>query len=305
MSSQADTLSGALAKWGPEHPFYPLYNALVNFRQGHVQPPSLYYVTRDDKLQLTVAAPITATTVQLSLRFMSAQGEILPRFEASLIGPTAGTPTVLTFENAEGYLLSASVVTPGAPRGQCFVSLAIKRGSGSADVTGGDILLQGYPGDVGGISYPTTPVRSPLDGQGRIRNIAVPAPAAGADFSQPVPPGVEWRFSMLNFTFATSAAVASRFPYILILDASGHVVSKNAGVISAPASTTATVSLGVWVANNFVNITGPPNLIDESEQMPLQARMQPGWSVVSETTGIDVADQYSGIFLAVEEFVVG
>src|ERR1700674_346547 len=159
--------------WTEDHPFYPLYKALVDFKQAHVQPPSQYYVTRDDVLQLTVSCPTVATRVQLSLRFMSAQGEILPRFEEVIVQPTGGTPAELKFQNAEGYLVSASVLTPDQPRGQCFVSLAIRRGGGTGDKTFGDILLQGYPGSVGGIAYPQSLIESSLAGRGRIRSIAI------------------------------------------------------------------------------------------------------------------------------------
>ena len=282
----------------PDHPFYPLYNALVNFRQGKVEPPALYYVTRDDVLQLTIAAPIVQTTVNLSLRFMSAQGEILPRFETFLVGPTAGTPVLETLQNAEGYLLSASVFTPGAPRGQCFVSLAIKRGGGTGDKTFGDILLQGYPGQVGGIAYPQTPVWSALDGRGRMRSIAISNPAAGVDWTQTVPAGVTWILRAACGTLTTSASVANRQVSLVVTDATPNIL------LDSPAGSLEAASLG----DSFSWFNGAAAVIEGAEViggLPTEFRCPAGWIIKSTTTNIQAADQWSAVSLTVEEFIGG
>lgn len=282
----------------PEHSFYALYNALVDFKQRHVQPPSLYYVTRDDQLQLTVSAPSVQTTVYLSLRFMSAQGEVLPAFAPYVVPATAGTPKVITIQNAEGYLLSATVYTPNAPRGQAFVSLALKRGGGSADLTMGDLLLQGYPGAVGGISYPQTPIWSALDGRGLMRSIAVTSPAAGADWTQTVPAGVNWILRAVTAKLTTGVTVAARQASLQVTDATPRLL------LDSPGGSTEAASL----ADVYSWFNGAAAVIEGGVVvggLPAEFRCLPGWIIGSSTANIEAADQWSNIVLTVEEFTGG
>jgi len=282
----------------PEHPFYPLYNLLVDFKQRHVQPPSMYYVTRDDVLQLTIAAPAVQTTVNLSLRFMSAQGEVLPRYETFTVGPTTGTPVIETLQNAEGYLLSASVFTPNAPRGQCFVSLAIKRGGGTGDNTFGDILLQGYPGQVGGIAYPQTQIQDPLSGRGRIRVVTVANPAAGADWSETVPAGVTWQLLAVNATLTTSSAVANRDVTLVATDASSDVLWQSSPGLNQGASTA--LGYAFFQGNSIA-----ASLVAYLATLPIAMRLLAGFIIKTSTANIQAADQWSAIVLTVEEFIGG
>ena len=282
----------------PDHWFYPLYNALVNFKQGRVPPPTQYYVTRDDVLQLIVAAPILDTTVNVSMRFMSAQGEVLPWYNTYSVTATAGTPKVLTINGAEGYLLSVSVYTPGAPRGQCFVSLAIKRGGGSGDNTYGDILLQGYPGAVGGLAYPVAFLYSSVDGRGRMRSIAIANPAAGADWSQTVPAGVTWILRAVTATLTTAVSVAARQASLQVTDATPHLL------LDSPGGSTEAASLGdvySWFNGGGGFIEG----LSVAGGLPAEFRCPAGWIVQTKTANIQAADQWSNVVLTVEEFVGG
>lgn len=282
----------------PQHPFYPLYKQLVEFAQQHVQPPSRYYVTRDDVLQLLISAPIVATTVQLSMRFMSAQGEVLPWFETYTVGPTAGAPTVISIPNAEGYLLSVSAYTPSAPRGQCFISLAVKRGSGSGDSTFGDILLQGYPGQVGGIAYPQSPLESALSGRGRMRSIALANPAAGADWTETVPAGVTWILRAVTATLTTSGTVATREINLVVQDATPHVLFESPG-----GNTEAATLADVFSWFNGSSTTFEGAVVNGG--LPAEFRLPAGWIVKTSTANIEAADQWSAITLTVEEFIGG
>lgn len=282
----------------PDHPFYPIYNLLVEFKQRHVPPPALVYVTRDDVLQLTMAAPTVATTVQLSLRLLSPQGEVIPRFETFTIGPTAGTPTTKLLQNCEGYLLSASVLTPGAPLGQCFISLAIRRGGGSSDATFGDILLQGYPGSTGGIAFPQSLITSVTDSGGLIRVLTVANPAAGADFSTTVPVGVQWLVRSVHALFTASAAVANRLPKLRITDAVPNTIFTTTDSQTVTASN----------AGEFSFAPGGNNIFGSAVfnfGLPQHFRLQAGFILRSVTAGIQAADQWSQIVLTVEEISAG
>lgn len=274
----------------------PDYNALVHFMRRHVQPPAPYYVTRDDVLVFSVWCPTTATTVNLSLRFQDPDGQVLPRFETIAAPTNSGAATVKVYNNAEGFLISASASTPGSPRGQCFVSLEIKRGQGASDNTLGDVLLQGYPGAIGAIAYPRSPIASALDGRGRMRAITVANPAAGADFALAVPAGLQWILRGVTASLATAIAVANRAADLVITDGASHVVLSSAASFVQAASLTEAYS---WfnganqAAATFTNGGG----------LPAELRMLPTWTVGSSTAAIAAADQWSAIVVTVEEFI--
>jgi hypothetical protein len=129
-----------------------------------------------------------------------------------------------------------------------------------------------------------------------IKNIVVSNPAAGADWVQTVPSGKRWRVMTGNFQLATSATVANRFPAIVFDDGVNQFYATawdNAIVASTPV---AKISLGPqrYVAVNDGNaqtIAYIGNLI-----------LSPGMRVRSNTTSIQVGDQWSNIFLLVEEW---
>jgi hypothetical protein len=280
--------------WKPEDD----YNAFVHFLRNHVQPPARVYVTRDDVLELLAWVPITTTTVNLSLRFMAPNGEVLPRFEQLVAASNGATPRTKVLQNAEGFLLSASVETPGATRGQCFVALRVRRGGGSADITQGEYILQGYPGSVGGLGYPWSPLVSPLDGRGRVRSFAVVNPAAGADWSQVVPAGVQWIIRGVVATLTTAVAVATRQAALEISDATPSVV-----LVSTPGLTqiASLVDVYSWFNGAITAAAGP----QIAGGLPNEFRLPAGWKFGTVTANIAAADQWSSITVAVEEFIGG
>lgn len=282
----------------PLPPDVSSFKQLVDFLQWAVQPPALFYVTRDDVIQITVAAPTVNTTVQLSWRFMSPDGQVLPFFDTFVVTATAGTPFVKKYPNAEGYLLSMSVFTPSAPRGQAFVSVAIRRGGGSADVTTGDIFLQGYPGQVGGIAYPQSKIGSPLDGRGRMRVVTLSNPAAGADFTTTVPAGVTWILRGVTAILTTAVTVATRAAALQVTDATPHLLLDSPGGSTEAASLADTYSWfngGGAILVGLVNVGG----------LPAEFRCPAGWIIGSKTANIQAGDQWSAVVITVEEFIGG
>jgi len=276
----------------------PDYNSLVHFIRKHVQPPSARYVTRDDVLELLCWAPITNTTVNLSIRMMGPDGEIIPRFEQRAIVASGAGPTSIILENAEGFLISASIETPGAPRGQAFVALRIRRGGGSADITQGEYVMQGYPGQTGGLSFPGSLVESPKDGRGQMRSIVVPNPAAGADWTQTVPAGTEWIIRSVTGILTNAVAVANRVATLEARD--------GAGVVLFQADINQTL-----VAGNVYNLSWFPGALVaaaanvDNGGMPQECRLPAGFVIRTVTAGLQAADQWSAIALLVEQFVGG
>lgn len=279
------------------------YNALVDsshdpitFRRFRVQPPTVFYVTLDDVLELNVWTPNATSTVQVSLRMQTPEGVIVPRFETHVVTATTGTtPATKRYVNCEGFLLSASIFS-NAPRGQCFVMLRIRRGLGSQDVTAGDIIVQGYPGVSGGIAFPTSPNASPLDGRGLMRSVTVANPAAGAEFSQAVPAGVHWILRSVKAVLTSSAVAGNRVARLKIADGAANVLILSSANVNQAASLAFTFN---WFNGAFPSAAGPTVEVG----IPGDLRLLPTWTIGTLTTLIDVGDQYSAIVLGVEEFI--
>lgn len=274
------------------------YNSLVHFLRTHVQPPSGRYITRDDVLELLVWVPITTTTVNLSLRFQAPDGQVLPRFEQRSATNNGATARSFVLQNAEGFLLSASVETPGAPRGQAFVALRIRRGGGSGDSTQGEYILAGYPGAIAGLSFPGSLVVSPLDGRGRIRSFTIANPAAGVDWSQVVPAGVSWIIRGIAATLTTAIAIANRQVVLQISDTTPSVVLASTPGLLQVASLADVYS---WF-NGAITAAAGPTI---AGGLPNEFRLPSGWRFGTVTAAIAAADQWSAITVAVEEFVGG
>jgi hypothetical protein len=278
-----------------------LVEAITNrpeFKRRSIQPPTVFYVTLDDVLELDFWSVDAAVTVQLSVRMMGRDGQVIPRFETNTKQTTGTTPQQITLKNVEGYLLSASVITPSALRGSVFVSLKIRRGLGSGDSTAGEILLQGYPGSTGGISYPRSPIASPLDGRGLMRSIALANPAAGIEFSQAVPAGVNWILRSVKGVLTASGAAANRVARLKIADGAANVLILSSADLAEVATLAFTYN---WFNGAVASLAGPT----VQAGIPGDLRLLPTWTIGSVTTAIDAADQWSAVTMCVEEFIAG
>jgi|SRR5882672_11819435 len=274
----------------------PDYNKRVYFKRHHVQPPGDEYVTRDDILRLSFWSPTAASTVRLSVRVLTPEGNVDPRFE-TVNAQTAGTtPGVLTLNNLEGFLLSASVSSPDAPRGQVFVTLEIIRGLGSADVTRGAVLLAGYPDQLRSIGYPESPVQSSLDGRGLMRIVTGAVPAAGAEISDTVPAGRQWILRSARLSLATAAVIAARIVGLTVDDGAGAIPAESTAGVAQAISLTRVYSFAPGFSG--LNLTGV-----YSVPWVFESRLLPGWRIRTRTQAIDPGDQYSAAVYLVEEFI--
>ena len=125
--------------------------------------------------------------------------------------------------------------------------------------------------------------------------LTIAGPAVGAEWTQTVPNNTLWLVTAVGFTLLADANVATRESNI-ILDIGG--VDRRIGI---PANTQAAGQsrqyLFTWSphgANPFVNIPG---------MIPHRLYLQPGWILESVTTGIQVGDQYSSIFILVQRWL--
>jgi hypothetical protein len=272
------------------------YNALVHFARTMVPPAPALYMTRDDLLQLRVWSPSQVTTINVSTRFQTPDGQIIPGFR-QVSGNTVGAASqIAPLEGVEGYLLSVTVETPNTPRGLCFVQVEVIRGQGSQDLTGGHVLVAGYPGSGQKIGFPQTPVSSPGTLPGCTVSLPQGNPGPGTDFTITVPAGENWIMRSLTLTFTTSAAVSNRVNALQAVDSGGNVMARSISPQTLPASVNSTLS---W----FNGGNGSTGGFASDLPWPYELRLQPGWKIQTFTVGIQGADQYSAVVLAVERFI--
>lgn len=131
---------------------------------------------------------------------------------------------------------------------------------------------------------------------GVIRTVTGTNPAAGAEVSETVPAGKEWRLLSIAVALVTSATAATRRPHLLIDD--GTTVSyRRASNATQAASLTQNYVFagegpeaavrGTWVA-------------DPLPSLPLGA----GYRIRTSTESIQAGDDYGAPVLLVEEFDV-
>lgn len=281
----------------PANPTGDDYNREVYFRRHIVQPPGMVYVTVDDIFVLKVFNPTAAATVNVSIRYLTPQGDVLPQFQQFSNVAASSTVHTFNFRGSEGYVLSATISTPGAAAGAVYVQLEVGRGVGSQDITEGHLLIGGYPGSFAAIGYPQTQPLPPSAGAGTTRSITVSNPAAGANFSLTVPAGVAWVLNSVRATLVTSAVVASRSPDLQVKDGSGNIVMDAVSGVGEPASTTS-----VWVYGPGL-ATSTALKASNSVGIPSGLHLLAGWVIQMNTVNIDVGDQWSTIVIGVSELV--
>ena len=121
------------------------------------------------------------------------------------------------------------------------------------------------------------------------RLVAVGNPAAGADWSYAVTQAGQ--LLTVRALLVTSAAVANRFPVLIIADGAGHEVWRAANSISQPATITRQHVAGQGVQENFGGNVSGLNL-------PAGLVVGVGWTISTTTISLDVGDQWSGIVMA-------
>jgi len=281
----------------PGNPTPDDYSREVYFRRHIVQPPAMVYVTVDDIFVLKVFNPTAAATVNISIRYLTPQGDVIPQFQQFPNVAASSTIHTFNFRGSEGFVLSATISTPGAGAGACYVQLEVGRGLGAQDITEGALLIGGYPGSFAALGYPGTQPQPPSVGTGTVRSITVTTPAAGAQFSLTVPAGVTWILNSVRAQLVTSAVVANRTPDLQVKDASGNIVMDAVAGTSQTASAT---DAWVWGPGLFTSTTLRQS---DSVGIPTGMRLNAGWVLQMNVFNMDVGDQWSQIVFGVSELV--
>lgn len=132
-----------------------------------------------------------------------------------------------------------------------------------------------------------------------LRQRGVAAPAAGADWTYSCPGQGLQRIVALRALFTASAAVANRLPSLVLSDGTDDYAASTVGTaITAGLASPVTTWPG---ASSFGPAAGPLGIPAPTDGWLLL----PGWSIRTVTAAIDVADQWSAIFLWVVEYPTG
>lgn len=137
-----------------------------------------------------------------------------------------------------------------------------------------------------------------IPGTGTIKTITIAVPAAGANFTQTVPAGKMWRIKSLVAKLVCAAVAANRYTGIKITDGTNEVYNLPTG----PAITSGQTAQQGWMVGLPVMASTTFNFLSNAMHMP-DIVLGAGY-VVSDDTALQAADQWSNIFLVVEEFTL-
>src|SRR4051812_40892275 len=233
-------------------------------RAALLDAPGLY-LTGEDHLRLTTFGGVAGATVVLEGRLVTIDGRVVPLAETHT--PNSNyTSKANTFALAEGVLTNVQLRASSASLlgGGVFAVLEVVRGL-TANAQALATLLQGYVTTNARLAWPGSPIGGPTTGAGRIRAIVGTDPAAGVEVSETVPAGARWKLLSFRARLVTSAAVANRFP-ALVIDDGANILTEQYDNTTVVASTTRTYQAGVYgmsgaISGAFGNLALPENLV--------------------------------------------
>lgn len=286
---------------GPMQPgdYTPLSQArYVQFKSTNIAPPAALYLRLDDTLRCRVATSAAGFTVALAYRFMTANDGFVHQGVVNFPvgGSRAFSPSSLAL--GEGFLLGVNVFAAGPVtiRGQSYAIVDLVPGGQGVAPGGLQTLCSGYIVGAEAIGWPYGRVIDPTEGPGWIHSQQVANPAAGADWSFTVPVAARIRIRSLSATLTTSATVANRVPQLMLTDGTNvyYVMAPNQAV---SAGITSTVSAGP----TNVPVIGAPGFVPLT--LPGDAILPAGHVVKVVTAALQAGDQWTNIWLALEEWI--
>lgn len=264
---------------------------------GHrIDTPSAFYCTGEEFLRVSSFGSVAAVELAIRSRFLRRDGTLAPTADRHV--PTSNR-TVATTDHplSEGWLLGCALfASSGAPRiGQVFVVVDLMRGSGSG-ATLIQTLAQGYITDTQRLSWPSSPIRSSIDGPGVLRSITGTDPAANVEISETVPTNARWRVHAIRFTLVTDANAANR-EVSLTLDDGTLVYCR------VPSRATQAASLTFAYSAFFDSaLEAVAQDTERTIRLP-RLDMQGGHRFATVTTNRQVTDNYSAPQYLVEEWI--
>jgi len=269
---------------------------LVDFTSRFVQPPGQFYVTADDGFSLRIASSLVGARFRLLARLLvPATG--IHYWQQEAVTTVFRQIEQFEFQGLEGFLIGLNVEIVNAIdlRDWFFASVQLTRGIGPP-VTDFHALAHGYVTPANPLLWPGGFYKDPVDGRGTPRLVTVPAPGAGNNYLQNVPTGARWRIQAGQFTFTTSATVATRRVVLQLGDSLAVLYVEIPSPETQAASLTRTFSLAPWgfdAANrsNRVILALPDSIL-----------LAEGDELRSNVVSIQAGDVLSDMNLLVEEW---
>lgn len=136
-------------------------------------------------------------------------------------------------------------------------------------------------------------------GSGTMRRITGTSPAAGVEFSESVPVGVQWRFISMHARLTASAVVGNRLVTLNLGDAALAAFYREPSGFTQLANQSIPY---IWSDAGAFN----SGLVFGFVQVPLpsQVILPVGFTMFSTTTGLLAGDQWSAIGFLVEEWTL-
>jgi hypothetical protein len=299
---------------------------IVTFGFDKVEPPSPLYVQRDDILLLQVFTTVLAQeTVNFNVRLLQVPflqgGQPSDEAESAPEGKTISQGNIISLQKSvinanpysvvfvqmaltEGYLLAVAANPQGATqRGQTFVRCAVIRaGLLLTPLSSFQVLFADYVTGDGPTGWPGGRIVGPTEGPGRIYQISVGNPAAGADWTTQFSAFARDRIICANAQLLTSAAAGNRLPRAQIVDGSGNLVFQGSPTQAIVASTTAQVSFYPDPLASVVDVTTVAVALPGQDTIGA-ANAATGAIFRTNTLGILAGDQWSNIHILVEEWL--
>lgn len=271
----------------------------VTFHLQDVAPPSQLYVRPEEGLLLGVSnSDPNITDIRLTYRMLLTNGTVQLGFLE--IAPTSNrAPSSLDIPLPEGYLLSVAVEiianTISTQKGQCYCQCRLVRGFIPITVSS-TALFSGYLTQQRPLGWPGGPLESQVDGVGWVHTVQQANPAAGSDFIYTVPTGARQRLISMAAVLTTSATAGSRNVSIIVDDGTNTYWEHDLGA-SIPVSTTeivtaTTTNAPTGVVTTTQSLVLPPTLV-----------MPAGHRIRTSTANLSATDQWSAIWLAIEEWI--
>jgi hypothetical protein len=295
--------------------------AITRFAWTDIQPPSPLYVLRDDVLLLQAINGQNLANDQVNFNYRFLRVPEVQGGQPSDLGQPGGGRGVVDYGiidtgvdvlpvtafgqtvNAkrtlgEGFLLSlAASCSNATQRGQLFARAVLIRG-GALFGNSAQLLFADYVTGFQAAGWPGGRALNSAEGPGSVQSLQVANPAPGNDWIMNVPGTTRRKVLSFGSTFTASATVATRNINVILDDGvASHILWQDDVNVGVTASQVVSVNgtqtntpTGVITTELFVVL--PPGL-----------SMAPLWRLRSNTAAIQGTDQWSAIWIAIEDLI--
>lgn len=289
----------------------------TSFGFDKISPPSSLYVQRDDVLVLYATSSVAGEQITFRARFLrvpevqggqpsdAAPGKrtgtiitagIVETIEHVFAPAVAGLFQTATKVLGEGYLLSVSAISQTVnDRGRTFAGAQLDRSTPGNPVVSQQLFCD-YCTHLTACGWPGGRIVQSSEGTGWKHSQVVTNPGAGADWTFGLAATQRMRIESLAALLTTSAAVANRNVELIVDDGANTVwAGQIASSIVASSTVTVVGAGGNTQAGPFASLLQIP--------LPTPLILERSWRIRAVTANIQAADQWSSIFLNVEEWL--